>query len=231
MDVPYKLYKGDCREFLPKLEYSVIISDVPYPDYNAEHGKDWEYVPLETLPFLPVRQFIFFPADKVFPLDYTARHVWHKKNSQSAYHYEFIYERNGGLSCYVFSARVVTSWLTAQFAQDVLYNHPTQKPIKLMSEIILKFTKPDDVILDPFMGSGTTIEAAIKAGRHSIGIEKNDEYYSIAEKRISQAAQQPALFHATQQSVQRTGGESGQQSLFSAGEVLPAKVTRQTTRR
>lgn len=62
--------------------------------------------------------------------------------------------------------------------------HPTQKSIKLMDSIIKIHTNPGDVILDPFMGSGTTGEAALCNDREFIGIEYDDEYYSMAEKRL-----------------------------------------------
>jgi len=109
--------------------------------------------------------------------------------------------------------------------------HPTQKPVELMAWCIGLVSNPDDVIFDPFMGSGTTGVAALQLGRKFIGCEIDPKYFAIAEKRIKQAARQPALLHEAQHSVQRTGGESGQQSLFSAGDTLPAKVTRQSTRR
>lgn len=82
--------------------------------------------------------------------------------------------------------------------------HPTQKPVALYEYLINTYTNFGETVLDICMGSGTTIEAAIKTGRKSIGIERDPKYFSIAEKRISQAAQQPALFHATQQSVNPT---------------------------
>lgn len=63
--------------------------------------------------------------------------------------------------------------------------HPTEKPVSLMAEIIADFTKPDDIILDPFMGSGTTGIAALKLGRRFIGIEQNPEYFALARNRIS----------------------------------------------
>lgn len=95
----------------------------------------------------------------------------------------------------------------------------------------LGFIPENFTIFDPFMGSGSTGVAAIELGRKFIGCEINPEYYAIAEKRVKQAAQQPALMHVAQHSVQRTGGESGSQSsLFAVGDE-PAKVTRQSTRR
>jgi len=70
--------------------------------------------------------------------------------------------------------------------------HPTEKPRRLMSEIIADFTCPDQLILDPFMGSGTTGVSAVMAGRRFIGIEKDPKYFEIACRRIAQA--QPPLF-------------------------------------
>ena len=109
--------------------------------------------------------------------------------------------------------------------------HPTQKPIEIMKWCIEKCSNVGDVIFDPFMGSGSTGVAALQMGRGFIGCELSPEYFAIAESRIQSAALQPALLHVAQQSVQRTGGESGQQSLFSAGDVLPAKVTAKSPRR
>lgn len=62
--------------------------------------------------------------------------------------------------------------------------HPTQKSLKLMQDIIEIHTNKDDLILDPFMGSGTTGEAAISLGRKFIGIEKNPEFYKLSKQRI-----------------------------------------------
>ena len=63
--------------------------------------------------------------------------------------------------------------------------HPTQKPVNLFRELILASTKEGDVILDPFIGSGTTAVAAIKENRHFIGMELNKEYYDIACERVN----------------------------------------------
>lgn len=65
--------------------------------------------------------------------------------------------------------------------------HPTEKPWRLMRDIILDFTAPGDVILDPFMGSGTTLVAAALTGRSTIGIELNPDYFDIAVHRVTKA--------------------------------------------
>ena len=62
--------------------------------------------------------------------------------------------------------------------------HPTQKPEKLIAKLILASSNAGDVVLDPFLGSGTTSVTAKKLGRHYIGIEREKEYAAIAEKRL-----------------------------------------------
>jgi modification methylase len=63
--------------------------------------------------------------------------------------------------------------------------HPTQKPEALLARVILASTKPGDVLLDPFFGTGTTGAAAKRLGRHFIGIEREVEYAHAAEARIA----------------------------------------------
>lgn len=71
--------------------------------------------------------------------------------------------------------------------------HPTQKPVSLM-EWCLTFLPHAEIILDPFMGSGTTGVACLRAGRKFIGIEIDKRYFDIACRRIEEAYKQPDLF-------------------------------------
>jgi tRNA G10 N-methylase Trm11 len=64
--------------------------------------------------------------------------------------------------------------------------HPTQKPIFMMKYIIQKWTIADEMILDPYMGSGPTLRAAKDLGRKAIGIEIEEKYCEIAAKRLAQ---------------------------------------------
>ncbi len=65
------------------------------------------------------------------------------------------------------------------------YAHPTQKSLNLMKDLITVHTNENDLILDPFMGTGTTGDAAISLGRRFIGVELNDKYFDIAKKRLN----------------------------------------------
>jgi site-specific DNA-methyltransferase (adenine-specific) len=82
--------------------------------------------------------------------------------------------------------------------------HPTEKPVPLMSEIILDFTKPGELICDPFCGSGSTGVAAVKAGRRFIGIEQNERWFDLSCKRISEALKQGDLFIAPPKPAEQT---------------------------
>jgi len=63
--------------------------------------------------------------------------------------------------------------------------HPTQKPESLLYRVILSSTKPGDVVLDPFFGTGTTGAVAKKLGRHFVGCEREQDYIDAATKRIA----------------------------------------------
>ena len=76
-----------------------------------------------------------------------------------------------------------------EFAKDApsTYVHPTQKPISLLKEIIERSSNEGGVVLDCFMGSGSTGVACVNTNRHFIGIELDDGYFNIAKKRIEEA--------------------------------------------
>ena len=67
-------------------------------------------------------------------------------------------------------------------------HHPTQKPLRVLEHIIKLASKEDDVVLDPFMGVGSTGEAAVKHGRQFIGAELDEKYFAAARRRLDAAA-------------------------------------------
>lgn len=72
--------------------------------------------------------------------------------------------------------------------------HPTEKPRRLMAEILADFTNEGETILDPFMGSGTTGVAAVQMARNFIGIERDERYFEIACERLTNSQRQGDFF-------------------------------------
>jgi len=73
-------------------------------------------------------------------------------------------------------------------------NHPTEKPVDLLSHIVRKSTTEGQLVCDPFCGSGTTGVACVRTGRKFVGIEINADYCKIAKRRIQEAFADQALF-------------------------------------
>lgn len=184
------LYQGDCMEILPLLPpFDVVITDPVYPvlDYG------WKYVPIEQFGF-QCRQFYFWMQPPVaFPLPYTAMHIWSKANVHigELELWEAIYEVNGQKVGSVIRDSSINCEMNAQLNGDTFYKHPCQKPIKLMRKLV-KRTK--GIVLDPFMGSGSTGHACMSMGREFVGIEKDATYFDMACQRIDNAQRQERLF-------------------------------------
>jgi hypothetical protein len=98
-------------------------------------------------------------------------------------------------------AAIATRWGRSEIAREndvwrdpapgVMFNarlrqHPNEKPVSLMTKLVQLCSTPEQVILDPFMGSGTTLRAAKDLGRHAIGIEIEERYCEIAARRLGQ---------------------------------------------
>jgi DNA modification methylase len=179
-DSAVTIYHGDCREILLGLEsIDAVVTDPPYPGYEY----DWPVTPITDLP--QCHAFYFWMPLLAFPLIPTAMHIWSKANVNigDAERYEVIYEINGGTGCCVFRNSAINCQMNATINGDKFFAHPTQKPIKLMKRLL---NKTEGMILDPFMGSGTTLRAAKDLGRKAIGIEIEERYCEIAAKRMSQ---------------------------------------------
>ena len=86
------------------------------------------------------------------------------------------------------------SWHAIANAYERGFGHPSPKPECLMTWLVGELSQPNQTILDPFMGSGTTGVAAVQMGRDFIGIEREPKYFDIACRRIEQAQRQGDLF-------------------------------------
>jgi len=87
-------------------------------------------------------------------------------------------------------------------------DHQTPKPLELMMELVELFTDPDDLIIDPFCGSGTTIVAAVRLGRRAIGIERDPKYAQLAIDRVSAEVQGSTLQAVRAGQIPLFGGDA-----------------------
>ncbi len=111
---------------------------------------------------------------------------WHGLGWRFRRDYEFVMvaTKKGGRLAWVSADSAVPNILFIQPTGNDL--HPTEKPVELVSWFAELTTSEDDLILDPFMGSGTTLRAAKDLGRKAIGIEIEERYCEIAAKRLAQ---------------------------------------------
>ena len=190
-----RLILGDCLQVMPTLgRFDACVTDPPYgigiadnPVRQKHARKDWDAVAvglehLQALRAITSEQIIWGGNYFVLPPS-RGFLVWDKKQPEN------------------FSlAMCEQAWWSRDtnakvFSKSVLgydKQHPTQKPVALM-EWCLGFLPDAKTILDPFMGSGTTLVACQRMGRHGTGIELDPDYFDIACRRVDEAARQPDL--------------------------------------
>lgn len=193
------LYLGDCREILPTLgKVDAVVSDPPYGLGDKMQGGTWgakdgfrEMLDWDKAP--PAEAFLrdlvacsseaIFWGGQYFVLP-PARCwlIWNKINAVPT------------------MADCEVAWTNLDRPTKrwdgtvgrVEFGHPTQKPLALM-DWTLGFVPKARLILDPFMGSGTTGVACVRLGRRFIGIEIEPKYFDIARRRIADELKRPRL--------------------------------------
>lgn len=178
------IYNANCLDMVGSLAPDVIITDPPYPNFHTDEYKYFDGI-LNFLTQFDLLQLIFWTDKEKFPLSCTAIHKWNKLCGTYATT-ENIFERNGNTICYEYSYQKIKNKIDAQMNRDVLTGHKSQKPQRLMKELVKKFSESGDTILDPFMGSGSTLFAAKEMGRKAIGIELNKKWCKVAADRLAQ---------------------------------------------
>lgn len=119
---------------------------------------------------------------------------WHKSNPVPACGNKYLTDtefilffREKGVKIYGEFATKFTYYVTPLNQKDKkLFGHPTIKPIDIVQNFIVNSSQEGDIVLDPFIGSGTTAVAAVNTGRNYIGFELDEQYCAIAEKRINE---------------------------------------------
>ncbi len=202
------IYCADCRDILPLLEpgsADLVLTDPPYGvSLNTSYAKAQrgvlagahDYPPVfgDDKPFDP-SPWIVFPHVVLWGANYYADKlpaqgqwlVWDKRdgigfNDQADCELAWTKGTKGTVPRIY---RHLWNGMLKDSERDQRRVHPTQKPISLMAWC-LSFFPDADLILDPFMGSGTTLRAAKDLGRKAIGIEINPDYCAIAVERLRQ---------------------------------------------
>jgi len=104
-----------------------------------------------------------------------------KKNAKNwTFNYKKMKELNGGIQM-----RNMFDIPSTKLSEKKFGKHPSQKPMELLNKLVLAFTNEDDIIIDPFLGSGTTALAAKQNKRNFTGVEIELDYIKIAEKRLN----------------------------------------------
>lgn len=130
----------------------------------------------------------------------TASHetiLWcNKGGKKREYYFDYEYSKNGDFSYDSLKSpgkqmRTVWDISNNKDKTELKYGkHPTQKPLRILKRMILLSTKPEDIVLTPFAGSGSECVAAKELGRHYIGIESEREYCDLANTRLIHASEE-----------------------------------------
>ena len=206
-----ELWLGDCRDILPILTRAdAVVTDPPYgigeaAGKNKSRGKlavakdfgndSWDDEPISDVLIEAVRnagKWSVIFGGNYYALPATSCWlVWDKENGDS----DFADCELAWTNLPKAVRRIRYMWngmLRANGEQRG--DHPTQKPIGVMEWAINHLPEPNSLILDPFMGSGTTGVACMNLGRSFIGIERERKYFDIACRRIEDAQRQGRMF-------------------------------------
>lgn len=203
------IYHGDCREILPHLpKVDLVLTDPPYgidiggsgtiggsgvvqpKDYGVA---DWDKEPMSMQQWMLIRAKsekwivwggnhlcgVIGPSAGVLAWDKKCQNGWNDTFSEMEFAWTNLLTRAKGFR------HLWAGALRGSERGGNVREHPTQKPVALI-QWCLEFAPDAQTILDPFMGSGTTLRAAKDLGRKCIGIEIEEKYCEIAVKRLAQ---------------------------------------------
>lgn len=198
------IYHADCREVLPSLtDIEAVVTDPPYgiewaPRVNhRDEDRLWsDDEPFDPRPWLNVGNHHLFWGAQYFsdllPVSESWL-TWVKRpidmdfsNDRRSYATTELAWCDFGVKA-AFIAHVWDGGMRAGAAENRSFSHPSQKPIEVM-RWCLNMTPGLGVVLDPFMGSGTTLRAAKDLGRSAVGVERVERYCEVAAARMAQEA-------------------------------------------
>ena len=195
------IYHGDCREVLPKLAAAVMVTDPPYgiawdvPAYNggrahAGIANDRDTTVRDAVLRRWLKPAVVFGSPLVAPPENVKQVlVWHKPADAGIFgtvngyrrDWEAIYLLGDWPASVAERSSVIR--VPGGTGRYLTTGHPHAKPVPLMA-LLVEQTR--GTVIDPFMGSGSTLRAAKDLGRKAIGIEIEERYCEIAAKRMGQ---------------------------------------------
>lgn len=201
------IYNCDCREVLPALGKSdLLLTDPPYGVGRAGgfdsvrgfsgRGKsvlirtyedDWDNERPDCFDLLlaSASKAVIWGGNYFADLLPQSTHwlVWDKLVTMPSFSdYELAWTSIKNLK----STKKLTVEWNGLLGKEAVRDHPTQKPVELMKLCVLRYSEPGETVLDPYMGSGTTLVAAKTLGRKAIGVEIEEKYCEIAALRLRQ---------------------------------------------
>lgn len=151
---------------------------------------------ISFMSIIKVESFIRFAEEVGFY--YKTTGIWHKKNPMPRnMNLQFVnsteswvyFINRGTFGTFHNNGKVVHDYLESSvtpLSEKKHGKHPTQKPLSIMKQLINLTTNEGDIVLDPFMGSGSSCVAAALLNRNFIGIELNESYFDITSKRLEE---------------------------------------------
>ena len=206
-----RLILGDCLAVMPELgRFDAVVTDPPYGigesgGKSKSRGKlavadiydhkEWDTGTLDAHVHLAVsmaRNSIVFGGNYYDMPPTSCWLVWDKQNGSN----DFADCELAWTNLDKAVRRIYWRWNGMIRKGDDVREHPTQKPLGVIEWCIGHLPDNAQTILDPFMGSGTTLVACQRLGRSGTGIELDPDYFAIACKRVDEATRQPDLFVA-----------------------------------
>jgi DNA modification methylase len=210
------IYLGDCREVLPSLlaEADCVITDPPYEISASGGGIGGKRAYLSGIRghidsgfdvalLRPYASWFCFCGKEQLPkliAEATEQGkrwmliTWNKPNPAPLVNANYLPDTEYVIHGFKSAAQLYgayadrSRYIVHPAEQNGALGHPTVKPLDVMKRLVRVGSLPGHTILDPFMGSGTTLRAAKDLGRKAIGIELEEKYCEIAAKRLSQGA-------------------------------------------
>jgi site-specific DNA-methyltransferase (adenine-specific) len=208
------IYHGDCRDVLPTMKADAVVTDPPFKlseVYSGNPDADnldavasiQDVARLLLAASVPGATAAVFYDNRIMPfaLDAFRRSGWQYLRFLSFYRrWGNAHKMNGWMSTtdpvLIFAAPGAKPTFHGRWAHDTYVRaspsaedtgHPAQKATGFVAQIVEQLCPADGLVVDPYMGSGTTVVAAQMMGRRAIGIEIEERYCELAAKRLQQA--------------------------------------------